>query len=170
MGDKRDKFLFFWGHQPERDGTIGRGCLSQWWLAAFEVDGVRFTTAEHYMMWRKAELFEDDDRAEQILRAAHPAQAKDLGRTVRGFDAAQWAAHRYDIVLAGSVAKFEQNPDLRAYLLGTGQRVLVEASPLDAVWGIGLTADDPRAEDPTQWPGLNLLGRALGQARDILSI
>ncbi|RLK59516.1 NADAR family protein [Actinokineospora cianjurensis] len=170
MGDKRDKFLFFWGHRPERDGTIGRGCLSQWWPAASEVDGVRFATAEHYMMWRKAKLFEDDDRAEQILQAAHPAQAKDLGRTVRGFDPELWEAHRYDIVLAGSVAKFGQNPDLRAYLLGTGQRVLVEASPLDAVWGIGLTADDPRAEDPTRWPGLNLLGRALGQTRDILSV
>jgi len=49
------------------------------------------------------------------------------------------------------------------------QRVLVEASPLDRVWGIGLAADDPRAADPAGWRGLNLLGFALMEARDLLS-
>ncbi|WP_245616879.1 NADAR family protein [Amycolatopsis taiwanensis] len=166
---RRVKFLYFWGHQPERDGSIGRGCLSQWWPAPFTVDGRTFTTAEHYMMWRKAMLFDDPGSAEQILRAPHPHRAKQLGRGVQGFDQDRWEARRYEIVVTGSVAKFGQHPELRRFLLGTGERVLVEASPRDSVWGIGLTQDDSRANDPEQWPGLNLLGFALAEARKVLS-
>lgn len=166
---QRVKFLFFWGHQSERDGRVGRGCLSQWWPAPFMVDGRSFTTAEHYMMWCKAMLFDDTDSAEAILRAPHPKQAKDLGRGVRGFDPQRWEKHRYGIVVAGSVAKFGQHSDLRAFLLGTGERVLVEASPVDRVWGIGLTADDPRSSQPDRWAGLNLLGFALAEARAVLA-
>lgn len=164
----RLKYLLFWGHQPERDGSIGRGCLSQWWPAAFVVDGVSFATAEHYMMWRKATLFGDTRVAEVVLAAAHPHRAKTLGRHVAGFEQQIWDDHRYDIVVAGSVAKFNAHADLRAYLLGTGDRVLVEASPVDWIWGIGLAADDPRAADPAQWRGENLLGFALMDARTAL--
>jgi ribA/ribD-fused uncharacterized protein len=160
-------FLFFWGHQPGE--TIGKGCLSQWWPSPFVVDGHTFATAEHYMMWGKANLFDDARTAERILAAEHPKQAKDLGRQVRNFDQAAWEAHRYDIVVEGNTHKFGQHDDLRAFLLGTGDRVLVEASPLDRVWGIGLRADDPRAEDPAQWRGLNLLGLALGDVRNVLA-
>lgn len=166
---QRVEFLFFWGHRPERTGEVGQGCLSQWWPAAFVLDGRTFATAEHYMMWRKAMLFADSDTAEEILRTSHPRRAKELGRAVRGFDQDRWAACRYEIVVAGSVAKFSQHPDLRDFLLGTGERVLVEASPTDRVWGIGLAGDDPRAADPGQWRGLNLLGFALMSARTILS-
>lgn len=166
---ERIEFLLFWGHRPERDGRIGKGCLSQWWPAPFTVDGVEFATAEHYMMWHKAMLFGDDQSAERILLAADPRQAKALGRGVRGFDQPRWEASRYEIVVAASVAKFGQRPELRNFLLGTGQRVLVEASPTDRVWGIGLTADDPRAEDPARWRGLNLLGFALMAARAVLA-
>lgn len=166
---QRVKFLFFWGHRPERDGRVGRGCLSQWWPAPFTVDGREFATAEHYMMWRKAMLFGDRDSAEEILRAPHPHRAKELGRGVRGFDQRRWEECRYGIVLAGCLAKFGRHADLRRFLLGTGDRVLVEASPVDPIWGIGLAADDPRAEDPRQWQGLNLLGFALTEARGVLS-
>jgi ribA/ribD-fused uncharacterized protein len=162
------KFLFFWGHHRQRDGSIGPGCLSQWWPAPFVVDGTRFATAEHYMMWAKALLFDDATVAERVLAAGHPQQAKALGRQVRGFDEQAWAEHRYAIVVAGSVFKFSQHADLRAFLLGTGQRVLAEDSPIDRVWGIGLTADDERASSPDRWPGLNLLGFALMQARRTL--
>lgn len=165
----RVEFLFFWGHQPERAGRIGRGCLSQWWPAPFVVEDVTFASAEHYMMWRKAMLFGDDVSAEQILRASSPRQAKALGRGVRGFDQRRWEACRYEIVVAGSVAKFKQHPDLLGFLLGTGERVLVEASPVDRVWGIGVAAEDPRAKAPGQWRGLNLLGFALTEARATLS-
>lgn len=162
------KYLFFWGHTPKRAGVIGAECLSQWYPAPFEVGGVRFATAEHFMMWGKARLFGDAGAAERILAAGHPQQAKALGRTIAGFDDARWDAERLAIVTAGNVEKFRQNPDLLAFLLGTRNRVLVEASPLDRVWGIGLAADDERALDPARWRGLNLLGEALMAAREAL--
>mgnify|MGYP001333700914 CR=1 FL=1 len=162
------EFLFFWGHRPPRDGGVGAGCLSQWWPADFTVDGVRFPTAEHYMMWRKATLFNDHDMADRILRATHPSRAKALGRQVRGFEQEVWEAQRYGIVVEGNLAKFGQHPDLRRYLLDTGERVLVEASPRDRIWGIGLRDSDPRATDPSQWRGLNLLGFALMRVRALL--
>lgn len=162
------KYLFFWGHTPKHAGTVGAECLSQWYPAPFEVGGVRFETAEHYMMWGKARLFDDEKAAARILAAGHPKEAKDLGRTISGFDEATWVAQRVAIVTAGNVEKFRQNPDLLAFLLGTNQRVLVEASPLDRIWGIGLAATDEKAQDPAQWRGLNLLGEALMAARETL--
>ncbi len=164
----RLKFLFFWGHQPQRDGSIGAGCLSQWWRAPFNVDGRTFVTAEHWMMWSKATLFGDNDIAAKILMAGHPSQAKALGRQVKQFDQTVWDQERFGIVVAGGIAKFSQNPDLKTFLLSTKKRVLVEASPVDRIWGIGLAADDPKAEHPGQWRGLNLLGFALMQTREHL--
>ncbi|MCW3841002.1 NADAR family protein [Micromonospora yasonensis] len=165
---QRVKYLHFWGHRPQRDGSIGAGCLSQWWPAPFAVDGRTYATAEHWMMWHKAVLFGDNDVAGRILATAHPHQVKSLGRQVRGFDEETWVARRYEIVVAGSVAKFGQHEGLKRFLLGTGDRVLVEASPVDRIWGIGLAADDPRASDPGRWRGENLLGFALMDARDAL--
>ncbi len=161
----RLRFLFFWGHRPQRDGSVGAGCLSQWWPAPFTVDGIAYPTAEHFMMERKARLFGDTGNAARILAAPHPGAAKALGRQVRGFDDAAWNAHRYGIVVAANAAKFGQHSALREFLLGTGGRVLVEASPLDRVWGIGLAADDERARRPSGWRGLNLLGFALMDVR-----
>ncbi|MCO1654717.1 NADAR family protein [Pseudonocardia humida] len=162
------EYLYFWGHRPAPDGSPGKGCLSQWWPVDLEVDGRTFASAEHWMMWRKAVLFDDAEAAERVLRAATPAEAKKIGAEVRGFRAAAWEAERFDVVVAGNVAKFTQHDDLRAVLLGTGSRVLVEASPVDRIWGIGLAADDQRADDPTAWRGLNLLGFALMRVREQL--
>lgn len=162
------KYLAFWGHSPRRDGTIGSSSLSQWWPATFVLDGVLFASAEHYMMWRKAMLFEDAATAAKILEVGHPSQAKKLGRQIRDFDEDIWERARFDIVVAGSVAKFGQDDALRGYLVGTGARVLVEASPVDRIWGIGMAADDAGALDPARWKGLNLLGFALMRARDEL--
>jgi ribA/ribD-fused uncharacterized protein len=159
-------YLLFWGHRPQRDGSIGAGCLSQWWPVEFTVDGVVFRSAEHYMMWRKAKLFGDHDMAERIVAAADPRDAKALGRGMRDFDEKTWAERRFEIVTDASRHKFGQHDDLRAWLVGTGDRVLVEASPTDRVWGIGLSAADERATDPARWRGLNLLGFALMRARD----
>jgi ribA/ribD-fused uncharacterized protein len=161
----RVKYLLFWGHRPQPDGSIGAGCLSQWWPAPFVVDGVRYASAEHYMMAGKARVFGDEEMLARILAAPSPGEAKALGRQVRGFDEQVWLEYGFDIVLAGTMAKFGAHDDLRAYLLGTRDRVLVEASPVDRVWGIGLAADDPRAADPAQWQGRNLLGFALMRAR-----
>ena len=166
---RRLKYLYFWGHRPQRDGSIGTGCLSQWWPSAFTVEGVRFATAEHYMMWRKALLFGDEEAAQRIIVASHPRQAKMLGRRVRGFDEQTWADARRAIVVEAGLAKFGQRPELRDFLLGTGERILVEASPTDRIWGIGLAAVDERTADPARWRGLNLLGFALMEARRQLS-
>ncbi|MGW5753293.1 NADAR family protein [Nocardia rhamnosiphila] len=164
----RVKYLPFWGHHPRSDGSVGAGCLSQWWPAEFTVDGTVFPTAEHYMMWRKAMLFDDGAIAAEVLEAGSPGAAKALGRRIVGFDEELWGLHRFGIVVAGNVAKFGRHEELRRFLLDTGDRVLVEASPVDRVWGIGLAADDPRAEDPARWKGLNLLGFALMEARSAL--
>ncbi|MFJ4678375.1 NADAR family protein [Kitasatospora sp. NPDC088783] len=161
----RPKYLHFWGHQPQRDGRIGPGALSQWWPSPFTVDGVEYRTAEHWMMAGKARLFGDEEIVPRILRARTPAEAKKLGRQVRGFDDERWVAQRFELVVNGSTEKFGQDEQLRTYLLRTGERVLVEASPLDRIWGIGLAADDERAATPAQWRGLNLLGFALMEAR-----
>lgn len=166
---RRTKYLFFWGHQPPRGGGVGPGCLSQWWPAAFTVDGVRYASAEHFMMASKARLFRDAGAEERILAARTAAEAKAIGRQVRGFDEETWAAHCFGAVVRGSVAKFGADAELRDYLLGTGSRVLVEAGPLDRVWGIGLAADDERAASPSHWRGRNLLGFALMAAREVLA-
>lgn len=164
----RVKYLLFWGHRPRPDGRIGASCLSQWWPSPFTADGVTYASAEHWMMAGKARLFGDTEAAEQAVAAKSPAQAKKVGRLVRDFDGTLWERERYRLVVAGSVHKFGQNPELGGFLLGTGDRVLVEASPMDRIWGIGLAADDPRAEDPATWRGLNLLGFALMEARAAL--
>lgn len=164
----RVKYLHFWGHRPRPDGRIGASCLSQWWPSPFTVDGVEYATAEHWMMASKARLFGDADAEGKAVAASSPAQAKKIGRLVRGFDDAVWQRERFAIVSEGSVHKFAAHVDLRMFLLGTGNRVLVEASPLDRVWGIGLAADDERAMDPARWRGPNLLGFALMAARERL--
>ncbi|MGN5380355.1 NADAR family protein [Streptomyces lasalocidi] len=165
----RVKYLHFWGHRPTKDGSIGASCLSQWWPSPFVVDGVEFATAEHWMMAGKARLFEDAEAERRILAAGHPSEAKKAGRLVRGFDEAIWERERFRIVVEGSVHKFASDDALRAFLLGTADRVLVEASPVDRVWGIGLAATDEAAMDPRRWKGPNLLGFALMAARERLA-
>ncbi|NIL49008.1 NADAR family protein [Streptomyces sp. 2BBP-J2] len=162
---ERVKYLHFWGHRPLPDGRIGASCLSQWWPSPFTVDGVEYATAEHWMMAAKARLFGDAEGERRVLAAGHPSEAKKAGRLVRGFDEEIWRRERFGIVVTGSEHKFAAHGGLRSFLLGTGDRVLVEASPVDRVWGIGLAADDEAATDPARWRGPNLLGFALMEAR-----
>ncbi|MER5881617.1 MULTISPECIES: NADAR family protein [unclassified Streptomyces] len=164
----RVKYLHFWGHRARADGQVGSSCLSQWWPSPFVAEGVVYATAEHWMMASKARLFGDAEAERQAVDAANPALAKKAGRLVRGFDDAVWERERFGIVVEGSVHKFAAHAELRAFLLGTGDRVLVEASPLDRVWGIGLAATDEGAFDPRRWRGGNLLGFALMEARERL--
>jgi ribA/ribD-fused uncharacterized protein len=161
-------FLFFWGHTPKRAGAVDASCLSQWFERAFEIDGVRYATAEHFMMASKAKLFGDTEAFARVLRAPSPADAKAIGRTVRDYDDDKWERARFDAVVRGNVAKFSQHEDLRGFLLGTRERVLVEASPRDPIWGIGLGASNPAARDPKKWRGRNLLGFALMEARSTI--
>lgn len=151
-----DRFVLFW--QPPSP-------FSQWTYSEFVVDGVPYTHAEQFMMAEKARLFGDTAILAQILGAQDPRTQKALGRQVHDFSEAPWLAQRSEIVVRGNLAKFSQDPLLREALLDTGDRILVEASPLDRVWGIGLRADDRRALDPSRWRGLNLLGEALVEVR-----
>jgi ribA/ribD-fused uncharacterized protein len=166
--DERLRYLLFWGHQPAKDGSITASCFSQWWPSPFEKDGQTYATAEHWMMAAKARLFNDEEIVQKIVRAEHPSEAKKLGRKVSGFDPERWDLEKFALVVEGNRLKFSQEARLREFLLNTGDRVLVEASPVDAIWGIGLAANDPRSEHPEQWRGENLLGFALMEVRDLL--
>ncbi|MBR4204254.1 MAG: NADAR family protein [Clostridia bacterium] len=159
--------IAFWGHTPNPK-KMTKACFSQWYDCCFEADGVRYHTAEQYMMAQKAVLMGDGETYERIMAASDPQAYKALGREVRNFDAALWDREKYGVVLQGTLAKFSQNPELWAFLDGTGNQVLVEGSPYDGIWGVKLGLDDPRIHDPNQWQGENLLGFALMEARDIL--
>ncbi|KQX13030.1 NADAR family protein [Flavobacterium sp. Root420] len=162
------KFLFFWGHQPNKDGSISKTCFSQWWLSSFEVEGITYKTAEHWMMAKKAALFNDNEVLEKIIESNSPAEAKKLGREVKNYDDKLWLANRFEIVKQGNYHKFSQNADLKEFLINTNDRVLVEASPVDPIWGIGMASDDKDVMNPEKWKGLNLLGFALMEVRDEL--
>lgn len=166
--DARVKYLFFWGNQPSKDSTVTKSCLSQWWLADFVVAGITYRSTEHWMMAEKARLFNDDKALAQVLAAKSPAEAKKLGREIQHFEPGIWEAHKVEVVTAGNLHKFSQHKELAKFLLSTGDRVLVEASPVDAIWGIGLAADSPDADNPVRWQGPNLLGFALMEVRDQL--
>eukprot|EP01089_Gocevia_fonbrunei_P023363 TRINITY_DN981_c0_g1_i1.p1 TRINITY_DN981_c0_g1~~TRINITY_DN981_c0_g1_i1.p1 ORF type:complete len:178 (-),score=31.46 TRINITY_DN981_c0_g1_i1:54-587(-) len=149
-----DKFVFFW-----------KGWPSQWYSAKFSVDGDNYVCAEQYMMAEKARLFKDEDTREKILAKASPKAHKALGRSVKNFDQTVWEENAVKIVAQGNRYKFNQHPELKQKLLNTGDRILVEASPLDKIWGIGLAADDPRALNQKKWLGKNWLGEALMTVR-----
>lgn len=164
------KWLFFWGHTPPKDGSISKTCFSQWWQGhSFEVEGDNYLTAEHYMMARKAKLFGDNEMLAKILQCNHPSEAKKLGRQVKNFDPKVWGQECIEIVVQGNVAKFSQHPELNEFLMNTGERILVEASPRDLIWGIGLGKDNPKAREPWNWRGQNLLGFALMEVRSRLA-
>lgn len=162
---KELSFVFFW--RPEQ-GAVNQSCLGQWQPSYFEVDVDTYSCAEQYMMAEKARLFDDTDIEEQIMQATDPMKMKALGKKVKNFDQALWDKAKYAIVLNGNYYKFAQNKAMRDYLLSTGDQILVEASPLDTIWGIGLEEKDPRASLPSQWKGKNLLGFALMEVRDEL--
>lgn len=168
-GDQAN-FLYFWGHQRNKDGSLGKGCLSQWYISPFKLGGQEYPTAEHYMMAEKARLFQDQTTLKKILMSRHPIDAKKLGRSVKGYDEKRWRQQRLEIVVTGNMAKFSQNDELGLFLIQTNSRILVEASPTDIVWGVGLEEKHPHIDKPEKWRGLNLLGFALMIVRSKLMI
>ncbi|MDZ4108575.1 MAG: NADAR family protein [Brevundimonas sp.] len=145
-----------------------KGVFSQWHPTPFAVDGLGFDTAEQWMMFSKARLFADDERAALILATPDPATQKRLGQQVQNFDQATWDASKISIVYAGNRAKFEQNEGAHRQLKSTNGSMLVEANPRDWIWGAGLAIDDPRVSQPQEWRGENLLGRILTKVRSDL--
>lgn len=151
-----EEFTFFW-----KDNSP----FSQWYAAKFIINEVEFNSAEQYMMYMKAALFGDEEVAEKILKAKLPVQQKALGRKVRHFEQEKWESHCKKFVYEGNYAKFTQNEELKKELLRT-KGTLVEASPVDEIWGVGLAEDDPRIKDRRTWRGENWLGEILTQVRD----
>ncbi|AYB30386.1 NADAR family protein [Chryseolinea soli] len=162
------KYIFFWGHSNKAPDEIGKFVFSQWYPSPFTLDGVEYKTAEHWMMAQKARLFGDHEISERILKATKPGEVKELGRKIRGFDEVKWNNEKFEIVKTGNIHKFNQNKKLKEYLLSTADRIIVEASPTDSIWGIGLGQDAKLIEDPHTWKGENLLGFAIMAARDFL--
>ncbi|MFH0333937.1 NADAR family protein [Clostridium perfringens] len=167
-GEKLE-FLFFWGHTKNKNGKITKACFSQWYLSDFTVNGVLYNCAEKYMMAEKARLFKDYETLEEILSAENQKEIKDLGRKIKNFNEELWNREKYEIVKRGNLAKFSQNENLKEFLLNTGDKIIVEASPYDSIWGIGMGAKDENIEYPTAWKGENLLGFAIMEVRDLLN-
>ncbi|GKX52155.1 NADAR family protein [Budvicia aquatica] len=161
----RPEYLFFW--KPNHDAA-DKTCLGQWQHSTFHVDTDTYRCAEQYMMAEKACLFDDSEIEKQIMNATDAKHMKALGQKIRHFDQALWDKAKHAIVLNANYYKFTQNRPMRDFLLSTGNKVLVEASPLDTIWGIGLGEDNPNAINPNRWRGTNLLGFALMEVRDDL--
>lgn len=157
------EYHFFYGHDPKKLGDE-QACFSQWYHRWFTVDGHRYNCMEQYMMSEKARLFKDKEMLIAILGESDQAKIKAYGRQVKGFDPEIWHKHCIDIVFKGNYAKFTQNEDLKQYLLATGDKVLVEASPTDTIWGIGMRAT-AKAKDHRNWRGQNLLGYTLTRVK-----
>jgi ribA/ribD-fused uncharacterized protein len=150
-----DKYVFFWN-----------GTFSQWKRHyPFIIKGMIFNCAEQYMMYKKAMLFGDQEIADLIMDEEHPRDQKDWGRKIKNFDTIEWEAKCKQFVFEANYAKFTQNPALKTQLLATEDRLLVEASPTDKIWGIGLAEDAPGIEDPTNWLGTNWLGEILTEVK-----
>ena len=149
-----EKFTFFW-HGP----------FSQWHPCEFEINGVTYSCSEQFMMAEKARLFDDTETLEKILASRNPKEQKSLGRKVRNFDQKVWEEDAQNIVFYGNMAKFEQNKDMKKLLLATDGTTLVEASPYDKIWGIGLRETNPKALKRETWCGLNWLGETLTKVR-----
>jgi ribA/ribD-fused uncharacterized protein len=137
-------------------------------MSDFEIDGIVYNCCEQWMMAEKARIFKDDYALAAILASSKPRDQKALGRQVRNFNQDVWNSVCRGIVYLGNLSKFKQNSALRTVLLATENRIIVEASPVDPVWGIGLSQDDPKSLDPAQWRGTNWLGIALMQVRETL--
>ena len=162
------KFIYFLGHTKKYGQDIGSFCFSQWFESSFVVNGVTYKTSEHWMMAQKALLFGDNNTFKKIVDCNKPGEAKALGRQVANFNENIWLESRFEIVCIGNIHKFNQNQDLGEYLLKTGNRILVEASPVDTVWGIGMSKDNRKIGNIHSWKGLNLLGFSLMEVRDFL--
>jgi ribA/ribD-fused uncharacterized protein len=153
-----DKFIFFWG-----------GTYSQWCPSPFTIDGVEYNCTEQYMMAKKALLFKDNDAFLKIMSTRHPNEQKAHGRKVKGFDKDKWEAICHDVVYEANLAKFTQNPEMKAELIASGDREIVEASPEDKIWGIGMHETHPDILDKSKWKGTNWLGIAIMKVRKTIN-
>ena len=154
-----EKYVFFYKEE-----------FSQWYSSKFTdpISKNTFMNAEQFMMWMKAILFNDLETANKILNTDKPNEQKALGRLVKNFKADKWNANKFEIVCNASYLKFTQNPKLLCKLLETGNKILVEASPVDPIWGIGMAENEIGIENEENWRGENLLGYALTDTKNYI--
>lgn len=157
--------LFFWGH-TEHDSKVTKACLSNFYPCEFIFNGKMFHFSEQCFMFQKALLFNDFEIANQILNETDVRKIKALGRKVKNFNNELWDIHKENFMYNACYAKFSQNDRLKDFLLGTGNSEIVEASPVDNIWGIGFSSDNAM-ENIDQW-GQNLLGKCLMKVRAVL--
>jgi len=147
--------LFFWN-----------SLYSQWYLCDFvDENWQKYSSAEKYMMIKKAELFENFDIAEQMRQIDSPKQLKQLWRLIKNFDEKIWGKYRFEIVKKWNYFKFSQNSDLLKYLKMHKNLILVEWSPCDIIWWVGIHYKDEKIKDKKNWKWLNLLGKAIMEVR-----
>lgn len=151
-------------HNPDEEN----GYLSNWYLSDFELDGRTFSSMEQYMMYKKAQLFQDWEIAEEIMNTNHVGKIKMLGRSVRNYEESIWNGMRQIIVYEGLTAKFAQNEELLMLLLSTEEAILAECAVQDCIWGNGVSMKDDKRFDVQKWRGQNLLGYTLMKVRDKL--
>ena len=155
------------------------GPFSQWYYSPFEIEGTFYNCAEQYMMASKARMFGDFEAEDAIMKcvgpetaqsgfAKHPRNQQKIGRVVKNFNPAAWNAVCRDFVLRGNLAKFTQNDELFEVLKYTAGYRLVEASPVDRIWGVGLAENNPDAFNPDTWRGTNWLGNILTETRELI--
>jgi len=152
-----DKFVFFWD-----------GIYSQWYPSQMIIDNKKYNCCEQYMMEQKALLFNDIEAAKDIMKTDSPMEQKAIGRKVKNFDRTIWDQHCMSIVIKANFAKFSQDILLAKQLIRTDYKIIVEASPYDKIWGIGMHESEEGIEDPANWKGLNLLGNAIMNVRSLL--
>lgn len=155
----RFNYVFFWGSSD---------CFSNWYPSDFTINNISYWCTEQYLMAEKARLFNDIEILGKIMNSKDQKEIKDLGRKVHNFDEDIWNKNKEKIMYEGNLAKFIQNEILRNYIMSTNDRILVEASPYDKIWGIGLSVknDNNKIKNPNNWKGRNLLGFTLMKVRD----
>ena len=151
----KNGYALFWGQWP-----------SNWMISPFVINSATYNCVEQYMMAEKAKCCGDFEALARIMASPDPSDQKRHGRNIQNYDEEKWSAIRYSVVLRATIRKYNQNPDLMKKLMSMGDVTFVECSPEDVIWGIGMRASDPRATDPSQWLGTNLLGKAVTEARD----
>ncbi|TKA61407.1 hypothetical protein B0A55_12995 [Friedmanniomyces simplex] len=170
-------------HKKGDDSTASTDCAGAavlFWKEDGE-NGFLCQCAEQYMMWRKAMLFDDRTTAAKIMNVSSPRKQKGLAREIANFDESRWGEERLAVVRRGNWLKFTQCTNvtslkmddtgepvpLKDLLLATKGHQLAEASPFDAVWGIGFKAEEALTVSRARW-GENLLGKALMHVRSEL--
>ncbi|VTU42571.1 MULTISPECIES: NADAR family protein [unclassified Variovorax] len=155
----RTEIVTFWGAQSP---------LSNWNIGKFTSRGIDFNCSEQLMMYRKAELFGDATSMAAILVEPDPREQKALGRAVSGFVKPIWDAASEAVLFEGLFDKFTQVASAHGVLMASEEKLIIEASPTDRLYGVGLAAYDPRILDTETWRGANRLGYLLMRVRSAI--